>query len=141
MKEKDEETIKLVAQAKLKLGEDMKSRDIAAIIWNIGEAGFHYIPEIVVGQDKNGVDIVKRITGLYVERDDVYAIEEGTPGTDITEFYTKGVDVPPIVITLTKDMAEKELGNPEKEPGFTRAGSGREWLTIADCYFEALNER
>ena len=136
-----EDTMKLIAQAKDKLAEDMRVRDIGAIIWNNGEAGFHFIPEVVVGQDKDGKDIVKRITGLYSYRNDLYAIEEGTPGTEITNFYTKGVDVPPVVVTLTKDMAEHELGDPRKEEGYTRAGSGSEWLTIADCYFEALNER
>ncbi len=135
-----EDTMKLIAQAKDKLAEDMRTRDIAAIIWNIGQAGFHFIPEVVVGQDKDGKDIVKRITGLYSYRNDLYAIEEGAKGTNISNYYTSGVDVPPVVVTLTKDMAEKKLGAPDNEPGYTRAGSGREWLTIADCYFEALNE-
>lgn len=136
-----EDTMKTLTLAKDKLAEDMRKRDIGAIIWNIGEAGFHYIPEVVVGCDKNGQDIVKRITGLYAYRDDLYAIEEGIRGTDIRNFYTKGVDVPPVVVTLTKDMAEKELGVPDKEQGYTTEGSASEWLTIADCYFEALNER
>ena len=131
----------MISKAKEQLAEDMRSRDIAAIIWNVGEAGFHFIPEIVTGQDKDGADITARVTGLYVYDNTLYAIEEDAHGTDMKHFYKEGVDVPPVVVTLTPDMASKILGDPTNEKGFTTDGSNNEWLVIADCYFEALNEK
>ena len=36
--------------------------------------------------------------------------------------------------------ARREPGDPEKVKGYTTQGSLEEWLGIADCYFEALDE-
>lgn len=38
----------LLNEAVAKMADDMESREIGAIIWNVGQAGFHFIPEIVV---------------------------------------------------------------------------------------------
>ncbi len=39
-----------------------------------------------------------------------------------------------------KDTIQTETSNPEGVEGFTLQGSLEEWLTVADCYFEALAE-
>ena len=131
----------LMDRAKDQVVKDMENRGIAAIIWDIATAGFHYIPEVVTGKDKKGDDIVVRITGLYAFRGVLYAIEEGAHGTAISNYYNKEVDVAPTVVTLTEDMALAELGDPTVSKGFTTAGSNAEWLTLGDCYLEALNEQ
>lgn len=129
------EAERLVADAKEQIAENMRDRGIGAIMWDLSRADFHYIPEIVEENDK-----VVRVTGLYVHDGYLYAIEEGTHGTSIREFYHPGEDVPPVVVTLTPDVARGDFGNPDRKQGFSRAGSDQEWLTIADCYFEALAE-
>lgn len=136
-----EKAHELVSQARKKIADDMTDRGIGAIIWNIGEAGFHYIPEIVTGRDKDGGNIVKRITGLYNYEGELYAIEEGAKKTSISNYYRHGVEIAPTVVTLSADLSSQELGNPTGNAHYTRTGSDSEWLTIADCYFEALNEK
>lgn len=131
----------LIGKAKEQLIEDMRSRNIAAIIWNLGEADFHYIPEITLGQDDKGIYNVMRVTGLYAYGDRLYAIAEDTPGTAMSEFYDRKTETPPVVVTLTQDIAEGDFGDPADRKGFTLKGTDAEWLTIADCYFEALNEQ
>lgn len=128
----------LIANAKGKLADDMKERGIGAILWNISTAGFHFIPEILI-TDGSGSKTV-RIMGLYNYDEELYAIEEGTAPAHLTNFYTEGVEVPPVVVTLTEDLASEELGIPSASRGYTTEGSSEEWLAIADCYFEALNE-
>ncbi len=128
----------LVSKAKRQLIDDMEAREISAIIWDNHTAGFHYVPEIVTGTDKDGNDVVCRVTGLYAFGDNLYAIEENAKGTDMADYYRHGVDVPPTVVTLGKDLAARELGNPVDNPDFTLKGTNPEWLAIADCYFEAL---
>ena len=44
----DNDTPRLLEKAMEKMTEDMKARGIGAVIWSIPEAGFHYIPEIVL---------------------------------------------------------------------------------------------
>ena len=70
-----------------------------------------------------------------------YAIEEGAPYSHLTNYYDASVDAAPTVVTLTKDMAASEFGDAAGKKGFTTAGTNAEWLAIADCYFEALNEK
>lgn len=129
----------LIPQAKTKLIEDMKDRQIGAILWDNSTAGFHFIPEILLtdGEKKHTI----RVMGLYHYDGTLYAVEENKAPVHLTDFYTNGVEVPPTVVTLTEDVARDELGDPTKEPGYTTEGSPEEWLTIADCYFEALNEK
>lgn len=131
----DKETT-LLDQAKEQMIADMKQRGIGAIIWNVAEAGFHYIPEIMTG---DGPKDVVRVTGLYQYEGKLYAIEEGLAHVDMKNFYTEGVDVPPTVVTLTEGKASEVLGSPDEEKGYTTDGTVQEWVTIADCYFEALN--
>lgn len=40
----------LLNEAVAKMADDMESREIGAIIWNVGQAGFHFIPEIEIGR-------------------------------------------------------------------------------------------
>lgn len=132
---------KLFNQAKANLAEDMKSREIGAILWDNKTAGFHYIPEATVTDAKTGGSKVIRIMGLYLYNGDIYLVEEDAAPAELTNFYTHGVEVPPTVVTLTEDMARNQFGDPNGEKGFTRDATDEEWLAIADCYFEALNEK
>lgn len=130
----------LIAGAKDQIIEDMHQRGFSAIIWNIGTINFHYIPEIVVGENEREEEIVKRVTGLYAYNGKLYAIEEEAPGTDMKDYYNPDTEVPPAVVTLTEDMARQDLESPEDSKYYTLAGSDEEWLVVADCYFEALNQ-
>ncbi|MDE7116821.1 MAG: hypothetical protein K2O56_10410, partial [Muribaculaceae bacterium] len=91
--------------------------------------------------EDGGKERVARIMGLYVFKEIPYLVEEDRAPVDIAEFYTPGVDVPPVVVTLSEDVACKDLGDPEKVKGYTTQGTLEEWLVVADCYFEALNEK
>lgn len=120
------------------LAEDMKAREIGAIIWNLPEAGFHFIPELEVSDSKGNSQTV-RVTGLYLYQNKVYAIEEDKPGVNIEHFYRHGIDVPPTVVTLSESKAVELFGSPSESRGLTAQGSLEEWTVVADCYFEALN--
>lgn len=124
-----------------RMADDMQARGIGAIIWSVPDAGFHYIPEIVVTCPETGRQRTARITGLYLYKETLYAIEEDRAGVSVSRFYTAGVDVPPVVVTLTESMAATELGTPSEKKGYTTQGTLEEWMAIADCYFEALNEK
>lgn len=130
---------RLFNQAIERLRDDMQSREIGAILWDNSTAGFHYIPETTI-TDKDGKQSVIRIMGLYIYDNTLYLVEEGMAPVELTEFYTDGVEVPPVVVTLTEDSAMRHLGDPRKEKGYTTIASDEEWLVIADCYFEALTE-
>ena len=136
---KDTNEKALLQEALQRMAEDMDDRDIDAIIWNIAQAGFHFIPEIKL-PDRDGRPHTVRVTGIYRYEDKLYAIEEDVADIHPDQFYTPGVEVPPIVVTLTRDKAREILGDPETRPGFTTEGTTLEWLAIADCYFEALAE-
>lgn len=128
----------LLAQAQQAMADDMKARGIGAIIWDNAQAGFHFMPAVVVRQgDKATVD---RITGLYLSDGQVWLIEEDKSKVSVDEFYNHDTEVRPVVVTLTESVAEKDLGTPDPAKGYTRQGSLEEWTAIADCYFEALNE-
>lgn len=135
----EKESATLLAEAKMRMIDDMVARGIGAIIWNVADAGFHYIPEILLS-DKDGKPVTARITGLYHYNDTLYAIEEDVANVSVEHFYTPGVDVPPVVVTLSEDKAREHLGDPADSKGYTSAGSLEEWVAIADCYFEALAE-
>lgn len=130
----------LLHKALERMTEDMKARDIGAIIWSVPDAGFHYIPEIVVKSPRDGTARTARITGLYRHGDRLYAIEEDLAGVSVDEFYRPGIDVPPAVVTLSGTKAAEMLGAPSEAKGFTTQGTLEEWVAIADCYFEALAE-
>lgn len=134
------ENIDLLGKAKQDLIDDMKERGIGAILWDNATAGFQYIPEINLAEDEAEQPDCSRIMGLYRYDDTLYLIEEDKAHVDFNEFYDEDTEVKPSVVTLTETIAQKDLGNPTEEKGYTTEGSLEEWLTIADCYFEALNE-
>ena len=131
---------KLLAEAKKELMADMADRNIGAIIWNVQTAGFHYIPEIVHHSPDKDKTRVARITGLYAYEGELYLIEEDRSGVSVDEFYDPSTEVKPTVVTLTPAKAAEHLGDPDSRKGFTLQGTLEEWLTVADCYFEALAE-
>lgn len=130
----------LFIKAKNAIVEDMKARNIGAIIWDNSSAGFHQLPEILLVSPDNGKQNVARITGLYRYDDKVYLMEEDKVDVSVDDFYNADTEVKPTVVTLTEDMAVKSLGNPDEEKGYTCQGTLEEWLVITDCYFEALTE-
>lgn len=135
------ETTNLLQKALGQMADDMTQRGIGAIIWSIPDADFHYIPEIVVKDPRDGSSRTARVTGLYRYQEKIYAIEEDAAGVEIEHFYRPGIDVPPAVVTLSETKAQEQLGVPSESKGYTTQGTLEEWVAIADCYFEALNER
>ncbi len=129
----------LLENAKEAIVKDMNARGIGAIIWDLSSAGFHYIPEITIGEGEKS--LTKRITGLYCYNGVLYLIEEEKGDINVDQFYKPGIEAQPTVVTLTPDSALENIGNPENKPGFATGGSLEEWLVIADCYFEALAEQ
>lgn len=133
------ENIDLFGKAKQDLIDDMKSRNIGAILWDNATADFEQIPEINLADDDAEMPDTVRIMGLYRYDDTLYLIEEDKAKVDFNHFYNADSEVKPSVVTLTESVAVSDLGDPAKEEGYTTEGSLEEWLTIADCYFEALN--
>lgn len=140
MDKKNEAVADLLEKAKSDLIENMKDRDIAAIIWDLSEAGFPYLPEISLPDSTPEDPKTTRVTGLYSYDGKLYIIEEGIADIDFKDFYNPDNEVKPVVVSLTPDLARKYLGDPEKEKGYTLDGDLEEWLAIADCYFQALAE-
>lgn len=131
----------LLAQAKSDIIADMKTRDIAAIIWDNTRAGFPYQPEILHHSSKDPSKTrVAEIMGLYAYDDVLYLIEEGRAPIKFDDFWDRNTEADPTVVTLTKEMAEEKLGDPNDVKGYTTQGSLEEWTAIADCYFRALNQ-
>ena len=62
------------------------------------------------------------------------------PSRRTDSFYRPGVDVRPVVVTLSEAKAGELFGVPSEEKGFTTRGTLEEWVAVADCYFEALAE-
>ena len=129
----------LLDKAKADLRANMTERGIAAIIWDVEEAGFHYIPEVSLPDSTEEDPKVARVTGLYAYDNDLYLILE-TADLDLEEFYNPDTEVRPTVVTLSSDLAAKYLGDPKGNEGYDNAGDLEEWLAVADCYFEALAE-
>ena len=136
MENTTKETALLLDRAKAQIVENMKEKGIGAILWDNSRAGFHFIPEILHKSETKDKERVASKMGLYH-----YDVEEDRAPVHFSDFYTEGVDVPPVVVTLTEDVAVRDLGDPAKVKGYTTQGSLEEWLSIADCYFEALNEK
>lgn len=135
------ENIDLLGKAKQDMMADMEAKEIGAILWDNSTAGFDYIPEIVLSDDDEENPEVSRVMGLYRFDGVLYLIEEDKAKVDFDAFYDKDTEVKPTVVTLTEVIAQKVLGDPRKEPGYTTDGTLEEWLGIADCYFEALDEK
>ena len=132
-------TADLLGKAKSDLRANMKERGIAAILWDVEEAGFHYIPEVTLPDSTEENPKVARVTGLYSYNDELYLILEDAD-INFEEFYNPDSEVRPTVVTLSSDLAAKYLGDPAGERGFDRNADLEEWLAVADCYFEALAE-
>lgn len=131
----------LLNQAKSDIIADMKSRDIAAIIWNNATASFHFKPEILHKSKKDPSKTrVAEIMGLYAYQGTLYLIEEGRAPIKFDDFWNRDTEAAPTVVTLTEDAAKEKLGDPEAVKGYTTQGSLEEWTAIADCYFQALTQ-
>ncbi|MDE6576880.1 MAG: hypothetical protein K2J82_08230 [Muribaculaceae bacterium] len=131
----------LLAKAKQDLINDMKSREIGAIIWDNATAGFPYLPEILHHSKKDPEKTrVAQIMGMYRYDDVLYLIEEDRAPIKFDDFWNPDTEAAPTVVTLTEDIALKELGDPEAVKGYTTQGTLEEWTAIADCYFQALNQ-
>lgn len=126
----------LLEKAKNDLAADMENRGIGAIIWDNSTAGFHFIPTATAADGK-----AINVAGLYNCKGELYLISENCPCADIDHYYNRETEVKPTVVCLTANVAEVDLGDPADCPGFVTAATLEEWLAIADCYFEALNER
>lgn len=133
-------TADLLAKAKRDLMENMADKGFAAIVWDVNEAGFHYIPEVELEDSTPEKPVTARVGGLYAYDGELYLIIDGVADVDYNDFYNDNSEVRPTVVTLSKDLAAKYLGDPRKEKGFDPDGDLEEWLAVADCYFEALAE-
>lgn len=131
-------TQKDLTKARKDLAADMEARGIGAIIWDNATAGFHYLPEIAVPENKKE-DETLTIEGLYLYEGKVYLIVEGKSTVSIDNLYDADTEVRPTVVTLGPSDAVRLIGNPKTHRGYITGGTTEEWLTIADCYFEALN--
>lgn len=141
MESTDKSVDAIFAEAKEAIAADMKARGIGAIIWDNASAGFHQIPEIVHHSSKDPEKTrVARIMGLYCYEGTLYEIEEDRAPVKFDDFWDKDTEAAPTVVTLSEDIAVKDLGDPEKTKGYTTQGTLEEWTVIADCYFEALDE-
>lgn len=129
----------LLSKAKSDLRANMAQRGLAAILWDVEEAGFHYIPEVSLPDSTEEDPKVARVCGLYSYEDELYLILE-TADINIDEFYNPDTEVRPTVVTLSANLASKYLGDPSNKEGFDPDGDLEEWLAVADCYFEALAE-
>ena len=139
MEKKSGAAADLLGKAKVDLMANMDQRGIAAIIWDLEEAGFHFIPEVSLPDSTEEDPKVARVTGLYAYGGDLFLILE-TADLNFEEFYNPDTEVRPTVITLSADLASKYLGDPRKQEGYDSEGDLEEWLAVADCYFEALAE-
>lgn len=125
-------------KARRELAVDMRSRGIGAIIWDNSTAGFHFIPEVTPADSQGNKDVVT-VGGLYLFHDTVYVIDEKEGRFSIDNLYNPNYEIKPMVVTLDENDALRLLGNPVGNEAFTTEGTLKQWLTIADCYFEALN--
>ena len=63
--EKTNATADLLRKAQTDLQKDMADKGIAAIIWDVEEAGFHFIPEVELEDSTPEDPKVARVSGLY----------------------------------------------------------------------------
>lgn len=126
----------LFQQAKDDIAADMRSRDIGAIMWDNEQADFHF-PPVVEVTDSEGKKTPWKIHGIYRVDDTLFLIGQGA-AAGVENYYKPGIETRPVVVTLTEDQATRQLGIPNEGRGYTRQGDVQQWLSIADCYFEAL---
>lgn len=140
IKQYSESASQLFVKAKQELVDNMAQQGIGVIVWDLATADFHYIPEVVTRTDDGRQAHVVRIMGLYSYDGELYLMEENHAPISINKLYDRDTEVRPTVVTLSQSAAQRALGDPKKAKGYTQQGSLEEWLAIADCYFEALNE-
>lgn len=140
MEKNNEAVADLLAKAKSDLRADMEARGIGAIIWDLSDAGFQYLPELSLPTDDPEKPEVVGITGLYNNGEELYLIEEGKSGVSVNEFYNPDDEVKPTVVTISPDRAKELFGKADNRKGFTLDGDLEEWLAVADCYYEAIAE-
>lgn len=128
----------LLADAKKELAANMAQRGIGLIVWNLASAGFHYIPEVTISDEK-GPEVV-RISGIYRIGSELYLLEEDKAPVSTADLYDPDSEVPPTVATLTESAAQEKIGDPARAKGLIQDANLYEWLVVADCYFEALAE-
>ena len=126
-------TADLLAKAQNDLMKNMAEREIAAIIWDVEEAGFHFIPEVELEDSTPEDPKTARVSGLYSYADKLYLIVDGVADIDYNDFYNKDYEVRPTVVTLSRDLANKYLGDPAKEKGYYLDGDLEQCLAVADC--------
>ena len=127
------------ADAKQAMLEDMKERGIGAVIWDNATVGFRFLPEVVCHSKKEpGKTRVAQIMGLYRYDGVLYLIEEDRAPIKFSDFWDPDTEAAPTVVTLSEDIAVKDLGDPNAVKGYTTQGTLEEWTAIANCYFEAL---
>jgi hypothetical protein len=139
MENNKESVARLFEKAKTDMAADMQSRGIGAIIWDNATAGFQNLPEVTVtcGDNKDKTE-VRQVMGLYRFEGTLYLIEEDVAPVNFNDFWNPDTEAAPTVVTLSEDIAIKDLGNPTTQKGYTTQGSLEEWTAIADCYFQAL---
>lgn len=131
----------MLAQAKQDMIADMKSREIGAILWDNATAGFPHLPEVLVHPaDKPEENVTLSVMGLYHYADVLYLIAEGESGVDFNRYWDRDTEAAPTVVTLSETVADEEFGDPAGKKGFVTGGTLEEWLAIANCYFQALNQ-
>lgn len=128
----------LLSQVRRDLAADMEARGLGAVIWDNATAGFHFVPEVTLRTADGATTRVARITGIRCAGGSPWLIEEARAGADMGRYYDRYNEMRPTVVTLTADVAGRELGDPSEGRGYTRQGSLEEWLAVADCYFGAL---
>ena len=125
-------------KARKDLAADMNARGIGAILWDLATAGFHYLPVVTPENAIPGKDNIA-VGGMYLYGGKVYLINEALSPVSIDNLYNRDTEVKPNVVTMGADEAVRLFGNPKGQKAFTTAGDLEEWLTVADCYYEALN--
>lgn len=136
MADNQQEARDLFEKAKADIAADMRERGIGAILWDLKQASFHFPPQVTASLPDGNVATAD-VQGMYLYKGEIYLITEKAK-ISTADFYNPDYEVPPVVVTLTESQAEKELGQPTEAEGFTTGGTIPEWLTLADCYFEAL---
>lgn len=129
----------LFSRAKADMAADLKARGIGMIIWDNAQTNFHFLPVVTIKASDGKAEVLP-VMGLYLYDGTAYLIVDHDSPVRIGDFYTRGIETRPVAVTLDTADAVARIGNPAGKPGLTTAGSLEEWLNIADCYFQALND-
>ena len=127
----------LFLQAKDAIATDMRARGIGAIMWDCESDRFAYLPRVAVFAP-GSFERVAEIGGIYRRGNSLFLMERGRAPVSVDDYYDKDAEKRPLVVTLTEEQACAQLGEPGDHRGLTECGSVEDWLTVADCYFEAL---